>query len=148
MLRVPTDTNSAATCPDNNGQVGSAARLSRLMSATQGADNPRKRVGRIDNFAALAEAHGVYCAMVTPSNPEQSARADTPEAGASAWITQRMPEPFKVGCWRCERAEPKPYAGAVWIRHDHGRHYLVFTNGYGNQTEYPIYYCPWCGNKL
>lgn len=126
----------------------------RDLCAVPAGGHSRKHSG-IDNFSALVDAHTTYQEIATDVAAADQGAHEQPDeaymaatfAGIHEAVAQKCGS-VPVGCFRCEQPRPRYIAGAVWIRHEADRHYLVFMDACGNCTEYRIWFCPYCGKKF
>jgi len=54
-------------------------------------------------------------------------------------------------CWKCGAVRigvDNTWWGPLSIRSRDGKHYLVVIDANGCETEYEIWFCPYCGKKL
>ena len=109
----------------------------------------------VGTFAPMEQTCETYQQMTTKPPALAKGVAELPDEAYMSATFHGMREAvmrkcgeMPTGCFRCERETNRPYAGALWIRHDGTRHYIAFTDASGNSTEYRIYYCPFCGKKL
>jgi len=170
-FRITPDDKRAAKVPANGSMDGARAVCEAISAAkplitaesierargickTAAEGHNRKHNG-IDNFYALAYAHAAYQEIAGDAAADDQGVHEQPDeaymaatfAGMHEAVTRKCGE-MPIGCWRCERETSRPFAGAIWIRHERDKHYLVFTDASGNSTEYRIYFCPWCGKKF
>ena len=150
MLRIQDQEERAADALKTGSVDGALAYCKQLVTRI---DHARKH-RRIENFADLVDAHKTYQEIQAGAAADQGAHEQPDEAYMSATfhgmreaVTHKCGE-MPTGCFRCERDVSRNFAGAMWIRHDGARHYIVFTDASGNSTEYRIYFCPCCGKKF
>jgi len=121
-----------------------ATALSGGMVAVSHEEHSRKH-RRIDNITPLVEAHAAYQEIAADAAAaDQGAHEQPDEDYTSALFQSTSNEGMKKGCFRCERDTRRHFFGAFWIRHDGDKHYIVFTDMCGNNSEEQIASCPWC----
>lgn len=144
-FRISEDDKRAAKVLNSGSMDGARAYCKKVVS-----DIDKKGThGRIDNILPLVEAAATYQEIAADAvSSDECEHEQRDKAYMDALFQGTREETLQSGCWRCERDVCRPFAGAVSIRHEGDRHYLVFTDASGNSTEYRIWFCPYCGKKF
>jgi len=139
-FRITEDDKRAAKAL-NSGSVDGARAY--CMNVVREIDKKGKH-SRIDNILPLVDAATTYQQIAADVAEKKDVLEQPDEDYTSALFQSTTNGVMKKGCFRCERDTRRHFFGAFWIRHDGDKHYIVFTDMCGNNSEEQIASCPWC----